>query len=238
MAFSEGLNEVAQALDEVVAHLLPTNPNQVSIQQEPAQDPLPYLIYNLESEPDSDIELDPDLLWREVQDIPSFQLREAIRNPQPTENDSFPLQNDTPLLTLLTMMMGMDCKVIELVVFHPMDQIHNSISSWILTTTIDFDPYKDALFSINQYALKVKQSFTRYSESFQSDDLRYSLLLNMTMDDINSVLHEITLTQIEMLNLIDNVHRPKDIRTKRSLLHFGRYIISCSGLQKMRMSNQ
>ena len=120
-------------------------------------------------------------------------------------------------LTLLTKLIGIGCEVIELVVFHPMDQIHNSVSSWILTTAIDFDPYKDALFGVNQYALKVKQSFTIYSESFQSDDLRYSLLLNMNMDDINSVLCEITLTQIEMLNLTDNVHRSKDVRTKRSL---------------------
>ena len=96
MVFNEGLNEVGQALDEAVACLLPTNPDQVPIQQEPTQDPLPYLIYNLENKPDSNIELDPNLPWREVQDIPSFQLREAIRNPQPTENDSFPLQNDTP----------------------------------------------------------------------------------------------------------------------------------------------
>ena len=99
----------------------------------------------------------------------------------------------------MTTMIGMDCEVIESVVFHPMDWIHNSIRSLILTTAIDFDPYKDALFGINQYALKVKQSFTRYSESFQSDDLRYSLLLNMTLDDINSVLHKVTLTQIENL---------------------------------------
>ena len=127
-----------------------------------------------------------------------------------------------PLLTLLTAMIGMDCKVIELVVFQPMDQIHNGINSWILTTTIDFDPYKDAVFGISQYALKVKQSLTRYSESFQSNDPRYSLLLNMTMDDINLVLSEITSTQIETLNLIDNIHRPKDFRTKRSLLPFGR----------------
>ena len=90
-----------------------------------------------------------------------------------------------PLLTLLTMMIGTDCEVTESVVFHPKDWIHSSISSWILTTAINFNPYKDALFGINQYALKVKQSLTRYSESFQSDDLRYSLLLNMTMDDIN-----------------------------------------------------
>ena len=75
------------------------------------------------------------------------------------------------LLTLLTMMIRTDCKVIELIVFYPVDWIHNSISSWILTTAINFDPYKDALFGINQYALKLQQSFTRYSESFQSDDL-------------------------------------------------------------------
>ena len=50
MTFDEGQNEVAQALDEAVACLIPTNPNQVPIQQEPTQDPLPYLVYNLESE--------------------------------------------------------------------------------------------------------------------------------------------------------------------------------------------
>ena len=97
MAFDEGLKEVGQALDEALVCLLPTNPDQVPIQQEPAQDPLPYLICNSESEMDSNIELDPNLPFREVQDISSFWLREAIRNPQPTENDSFPLQNDTPL---------------------------------------------------------------------------------------------------------------------------------------------
>ena len=71
LAFNEGLNGVAQAYDEAVAHLLPTYPNQVLIEQEPTEDPLPYLIYNSESEPDSDIELDPNLPWREVQDTPT-----------------------------------------------------------------------------------------------------------------------------------------------------------------------
>ena len=109
-------------------------------------------------------------------------------------------------------MIGMDCKVTASVVFHPVDWIYNSISSWILTTAIDFNPYKDALFGINQCALKVQQSLARFSESFQSNDLRYSLLLNMTMDDINSVFYKITSTQIETINLIDNIHRPKDFR--------------------------
>ena len=54
------------------------------------------------SELDNDNELDPALPWREVQGIPSFQLREAISNPQqPNENDSFSFQNTAPPLNLI-----------------------------------------------------------------------------------------------------------------------------------------
>ena len=59
------------------------------------------------------------------------------------------------------------------------------------------------------------------TESFKYQDLRYTLLLNTTMGDIISALHEITLTQIQALNLINNIHRPKDLSMKRSLLPFG-----------------
>ena len=114
--------------------------------------------------------------------------------------------------------------MIESVVFYPMDWIHYSISSWILTTAINFDAYKDALFGINQYALKVKQSFTRYSESLQSDDPRYSLLLNMTMHDIHSVLHEITSTQIKMLNLIDKCSQTQGHRDEKMFIGFWQII--------------
>ena len=48
-----------------------------------------------------------------------------------------------------------------------------------------------------------------------------SLHLYKIIDDINSVLQEITYTQIETLNLTDHIHKPTDIRTKRSLLTSG-----------------
>ena len=115
----------------------------------------------------------------------------------------------------------MDCEVTESVVYKPVNWIYNSISSWIITTAIDFNPYRDALFSVNQYALKVKQSLISYSDSFHNSDPRYSLILNMTIDDINSVLHEITSTQMETSNLIEHIHKPRNVRTKRSLLTFG-----------------
>ena len=44
----------------------------------------------------------------------------------------------------------------------------------------------------------------------------------MSIDDINLVLLEITSTQMEAFKLIDHIHRPKAIRTKRSLLPFSR----------------
>ena len=69
--------------------------------QNPTQNPLPHLVYDSDSEPDSDGELHPVLPWREVHDIPSFQLREAIGNQQPTENDSFSLWNDTSPLDII-----------------------------------------------------------------------------------------------------------------------------------------
>ena len=105
--------------------------------------------------------------------------------------------------------------------FHPLDQIYNSISLWIITITIDFNPYRDALFSINQYALKVNQSLIGYSDSLHNSDPKYSLILNMTIDDIDSVLHEITSTQIEGSNLIHHIHKPRNVKTKRFLLPSG-----------------
>ena len=73
------------------------------------------------------------------------------------ENGSYlSLQNTTPLLMTLTTMLRMNCEVTESVVFLPVDQIYNSISSWIITTATDINPYRDALFNVNQYTLKVK----------------------------------------------------------------------------------
>ena len=152
--------------------------------------------------------------------ILAYEHNEESSTTASENNSPFSLQNVTPPLTLLTTMIGMDCEVTESVVFHPVDWIYNSISWWIITTAVDFNPHKDALFAINQYALKVKQSLFSYSESFHSSNSRYSLLLNMT-DEMDSVLCKITSNHIEAFNLIDHIHKPKDIRTKRSLPAFG-----------------
>ena len=47
------------------------------------------MLYKSESEPDSDEEMDQDLPWRDIQDIPSFQLMNITKNapqqPDPIE---------------------------------------------------------------------------------------------------------------------------------------------------------
>ena len=81
---------MAQAFGLCSSSSVTTTPDQVLPQQGHGTGPLPHLIYNSESEPDCDNEMDPDLPRREVQDIPSFQLMNIMRNPpqQPTENNS------------------------------------------------------------------------------------------------------------------------------------------------------
>ena len=49
-------------------------------------------------------------------------------------------------------------EVTESVLFHPIDQIHTTISSWILTTAIDFLPYHFALDRVYHYTHNVKNS--------------------------------------------------------------------------------
>ena len=70
-------------------------------------------------------------------------------------------------MTLATIL-GTNCEMTETVVFHPLDQIYSSIHSWIVTTAKDCNPYRDALFNANQYALKVKQSLGNYSGTFHN----------------------------------------------------------------------
>ena len=69
---------------------------------------------------------------------------------------------------------SVNSELTESVVFHPVHQIYNSISSWIITTAIDFMPYRTALLSVNVYTIRVKESLIGNSSTFQNSDPRYS----------------------------------------------------------------
>ena len=62
------------------------------------------------------------------------------------------------VLTAFILMMTMECvdDVTESIIFHPMDKIHTSISSWIITTAIDYEPYEIMLYNVKEYAKEIK----------------------------------------------------------------------------------
>lgn len=111
------------------------------------------------------------------------------------------------------------CKTAESVIFHPVEHIHTSISSWILTTAIDFQPYKDALLNVQDYALDAKKSLTDKVNTFHRNDPRYLKLFNMTLNDFDNMISELKQTHVEATNLIGHIHNNRI--TKRSLLPLG-----------------
>ena len=107
----------------------------------------------------------------------------------------------------------------ESVVFQKIEEIHSSISSWILTTALDFGPYKEALLSTQQYAHQVRVSLVDDMDSFKGTDARYGHIINMTMLDLNNVINEISRIHTDASNLIG--HIKDDERNKRSILPLG-----------------
>ena len=57
---------------------------------------------------------------------------------------------------MLAMTSGSRSEMTESVLFHPIDNIHTSISSWIITTALDFEPYSIILYNVNEYAKSVE----------------------------------------------------------------------------------
>ena len=112
-------------------------------------------------------------------------------------------------------------EVTESVLFHPIDQIHMSISSWILTTAIDFLPYHIALDRVYHYIYNVKISINQAFRDFQHEDPKYNQLLSMTLNDLSSAVDQILITRTKVIDLIEHMNNDKNNKHKRSLLPLG-----------------
>ena len=122
---------------------------------------------------------------------------------------------------MLAMTLGSRSEMNEPVLFHPIDNIHNSISSWIITTTLDFEPYSVMLYNVNEYAKSINSYLMLQMPLFQYKDPRYIQQFNMTLDDINMAITEIGTTRLEASNLIGHALNNNNRRFKRSLLPLG-----------------
>ena len=125
------------------------------------------------------------------------------------------------MILMLAMTLGSRSEITESVIFHPIDNIHTSISSWIITTALDFGPYSIMLYNVNEYAKSIKSYLMSQMPLFQYKDPVYTQLFNMTLDDINMAITEISTTRIEASNLIDHALYNNNRRFKRSLLPLG-----------------
>ena len=106
----------------------------------------------------------------------------------------------------------------ESVLFHSVDYITTSVSSWVMITAIDVQPYEIAVNNVLQYALNVRSGLRSFLPNFNINDHRFAHLARMTKEDLTSIISEITLTQNEAYNQIDHTKQP---RTKRSILPLG-----------------
>ena len=62
----------------------------------------------------------------------------------------------------------------ESVIFHPIDNIHTSIISWMITTALDFEPYSIMLYKVNEYDKTIKSYLMSQMPLFQYKDPRYT----------------------------------------------------------------
>ena len=105
-------------------------------------------------------------------------------------------------------------EVIENVLFHPIDQIHPSISSWILTAAIYFVPCHIPLDRVYHRTNNVKISTHQALRDFQNEDPKYNQLLSMTLNDLSSALDQIHITRTQVSDLIGHMNNDKNNRPK------------------------
>ena len=81
------------------------------------------------------------------------------------------------------------------VLFHPIDNIHTSISSWIITTAIDFTPYENEIENVFVYAKRIRDYVTDQLPIYYGKDQRSTELLNRTFSAIGLAVAELKNTK-------------------------------------------
>ena len=102
-------------------------------------------------------------------------------------------------------------------IFHPIEKIQTSKSSWIITTAIDFSPYHRAFVQTRDYVFIIKHKLSRLLANFHNENSRYLHLIDLTLGDLNSTTFELRDMYSDSSNLIGHIHN----RNKRSLLPLG-----------------
>ena len=114
---------------------------------------------------------------------------------------------------------GASMPISESVIFHKVEQIQTSKSSWIISSAIDFQPYIDSMVQIGLYSGKIVESLIELRKDTDFE-IHHKHLIRLTLHDVNSSVSSLNEAHTKFFNIIDSIHGNYK-RHKRSLLPLG-----------------
>ena len=117
--------------------------------------------------------------------------------------------------------LGSTSEVKESVIFHKVEQIQTSKSSWIISSVIDLEPFTQAFKQVKIYTRSIAGSLV-HLQSEREFDHHHRHLIELTRQDVNKSIMTLDNTYDKFLQICDHIQSHSK-RYKRSLLPFGHF---------------
>ena len=117
--------------------------------------------------------------------------------------------------------LGSTSEVKESVIFHKVEQIQTSKSSWIISSVIDLEPFTQAFKQVKIYTRSIAGSLA-HLQSEREFDHHHRHLIELTRQDANKSIMTLDNTYDKFLQICDHIQSHSK-RYKRSLLPFGHF---------------
>ena len=117
--------------------------------------------------------------------------------------------------------LGSTSEVKESVIFHKVEQIQTSKSSWIISSVIDLEPFTQAFKQVKIYTRSIAGSLA-HLQSEREFDHHHRHLIELTRQDVNKSIMTLDNTYDKFLQICDHIQSHSK-RYKRSLLPFGHF---------------
>ena len=116
---------------------------------------------------------------------------------------------------------GSTSEVKESVIFHKVEQIQTSKSSWIISSVIDLEPFTQAFKQVKIYTRSIAGSLAHLQSEREFDHYDRHLI-ELTRQDVNKSIMTLDNTYDKLLQICDYIQSHSK-RCKRSLLPFGHF---------------
>ena len=124
------------------------------------------------------------------------------------------------LLTCMILHTGSASEVKESVIFHEVERIQTSKSSWIMSSVLDLEPFTNVFRQIQTYVQTLERPISVMENDDEYDDTQKHLI-GLTKEDVNQST-KILESTFDQFNKICNIIKGRDSnRPKRSILPLG-----------------